>query len=85
MPKTSILEPFAGANLLISSLKDMGLCHRADSFDIAPAHTDVKLRDTLTDFPTGYEVCITNPPWLAKNSATRRGLAFPETPYDDLY
>ena len=85
LPKTSILEPFAGANLLITSLKDMGLCNRADSFDIAPAHADVKLRDTLTDFPTGYDVCITNPPWLAKNSATRRRLAFPATSYDDLY
>ena len=85
LPKTSILEPFAGANLLITSLKDMGLCRRADSFDIAPAHADVKLRDTLADFPKGYDVCITNPPWLAKNSATRRGLAFPESSYDDLY
>ena len=43
-------------------------------------------RDTLADFPEGFNVCITNPPWLARNSATRRGLPFPEaTRYDDLY
>ena len=37
-------------------------------------------------FPTVFNVCITNPPWLARNSATRRGLPFPEaTRYDDLY
>lgn len=36
-------------------------------------------------FPTGFKVCITNPPFLAKNSATRRGLGYPATKYDDIY
>jgi len=42
-------------------------------------------RDTLADFPTGYHVVVTNPPYLAKNSAKRRGLVFADSPYDDLY
>ncbi|MCZ0931908.1 MAG: hypothetical protein OXJ52_01995 [Oligoflexia bacterium] len=64
LPKTVVLEPFAGANSLITHLKDMGLCHRFKSFDIKPAHVEVKKQDTLKKFPTGYKVCITNPPWL---------------------
>ena len=81
----TVLEPFAGANSLIARLQEMGLCRTFASFDVAPANTDVRRRDTLADFPTGYDVCVTNPPWLARNSATARGLAFPDTRHDDLY
>ena len=42
-------------------------------------------RDTLRRFPEGYGVCVTNPPWLARNSAAARGLRFPDCGYDDLY
>lgn len=82
---STVLEPFAGANSLIERLREMGLCKAFASFDIAPAHPDVQRRDTLADFPAGYDVCVTNPPWLARNSATSRGLAFPDTRHDDLY
>lgn len=80
-----VLEPFAGANNIIRALQEQGYAKEFASFDIAPGHKDVKKRDTLTSFPQGYDVCITNPPWLAKNSARRRGLSFPATHYDDLY
>ena len=80
-----ILEPFAGSNSLIRHLEDMGLCSRFTSFDIAPSSVDVQQRDTLKSFPTGYSVCVTNPPWLAKNSATYRGLPYPASKYDNLY
>ena len=80
-----ILEPFAGSNRLIIHLRNMGLCNRFSSFDIVPASADVQQRDTLESFPRGYRVCITNPPWLARNSATKRGLPFPSTLYDNLY
>ena len=63
----------------------MGICERSDSFDISPSVNEVKRQDTLLNFPIGYSVCVTNPPWLAKNSATRRNLPFPKTQYDDLY
>lgn len=82
-----ILEPFAGKNGLIDALKEVSMARDFASFDIAPADRAVKARDTLAHFPVelGYDMCVTNPPWLARNSAKRRGLAFPETAYDDLY
>jgi hypothetical protein len=39
----------------------------------------------LQDFPTGYNICVTNPPWLAKNSATKMKVPFYAGEYDDLY
>jgi len=81
----TILEPFAGANNLINMLKNMELCNDFISFDIEPKNNDVKYKNTLTDFPKNYNVCITNPPYLAQNSATRRGLFYPQTRHDDIY
>ena len=80
-----VLEPFAGANNIIESLRVLDLCKEFESFDVNPTNNSVLFRNTLEDFPQGYEVCVTNPPWLARNSATRRGLKFPTTTYDDLY
>lgn len=84
----TVLEPFAG-NGHIPRLIDC-LTHIHDVkwslYDIDPKHPDITERDTLSDFPKGFDICITNPPWLARNSATRRGLLFPELcVYDDLY
>ncbi|MYE38134.1 MAG: hypothetical protein F4X82_01265 [Candidatus Spechtbacteria bacterium SB0662_bin_43] len=80
-----VLEPFAGANNIITLLSDAGYDNEFVSFDIHPTHFAVQKRDTIQDFPGGFSVAITNPPWLARNSATRRGLYFPNTVYDDLY
>ncbi len=80
-----ILEPFAGSNSLIHTLQDMSLCNAFRSFDIDPNSCNVSKRDSLADFPQGYDVCVTNPPWLAKNSATVRGLPFPDCEHDDIY
>lgn len=80
-----VLEPFAGANNIIRALQQVGFANDFKSFDIEPADPHVEYQDTLAEFPSGFEVCITNPPWLAKNSAKRRGLAFPDTHHDDLY
>ena len=81
----TILEPFAGANNLITHLEDMGLCNDSVSYDLYPSNARVNRRDTLKRFPSGFGLCVTNPPWLAKNSATFRGLDFPDCRYDDLY
>lgn len=87
----TILEPFCGANNLPATLKKMGWSQNWDTFDIEPSKNSVlpnqiiQQKDVLLDFPVGYKVSITNPPYLAKNSANRRGLGFPETVYDDLY
>lgn len=83
--RQKILEPFAGANHIIRSLHSLNLCSEFVSYDIAPSDRTVRYRDTLTNFPRGYSVCITNPPWLARNSASRRRLPYPKTTYDNLY
>ncbi len=85
LPDRRILEPFAGANHIIKSLQNLNLCQEFESFDVAPADSQVKTKDTIASFPIGFEVCITNPPWLARNSATRRNLPYPTCQYDDLY
>lgn len=85
LPGNRILEPFAGANSLIKLLANMGLCSHAASYDIKPADAGVRQKDTLKAFPAGCDICVTNPPWLAKNSATIRGLTFPDCRHDDLY
>jgi hypothetical protein len=83
--KSTILEPFAGSNNLIKMLQEMNLCKEFQSFDIEPKCQSVTFKDTLKDFPQDFNICITNPPYLAQNSAKRRGLEFPTTKYDDLY
>jgi len=72
------LEPFAGSG---------NLTHVHDKwelFDIDPKRDDIVKRDTIQDFPTGFDVVVTNPPYLAKNSAKRRGWPY-TSPFDDLY
>ena len=85
LKNSTILEPFAGANNLIKMLEEMNLCHSFIAYDIEPKNLTVKCKDTLMDFPKNFDICITNPPYLARNSARRRGLAFPVCQYDDLY
>ena len=83
----AIVEPFAGAKDIPRLIDAAHLqCRDWAFFDIEPGAKGIVQRDTLADFPKGFNVCITNPPWLARNSATRRGLPFPKaTRYDDLY
>lgn len=76
-----ILEPFAGSKNIVH-LVNQG---RWDCYDIDPKAEGVLQRDTLANFPKGYRTVVTNPPYLAKNSATRRGLPYPSTEYNDLY
>ncbi|MGL5721009.1 MAG: Eco57I restriction-modification methylase domain-containing protein [Brevinema sp.] len=82
---SQILEPFAGANHLIEMLKQLDLCKNFSAFDISPQSSDVIQKNTLLDFPQGYHVVITNPPYLAQNSAMRRKIPYIGRPYDDLY
>ena len=85
LPDEVVLEPFAGANSLIDHLQSIGKINNWKSFDIEPQASGIVQQDTIAKFPRGYKVCVTNPPWLAKNSAAFRGLPFPETEFDDLY
>lgn len=78
-PKTTILEPFAGAGHLFSYIDADW-----DGFDLEPNHPDVIKRDTLKEFPSGYKVCITNPPYLAKTVVSRKKLPV-VLKHEDLY
>lgn len=96
---TKIIEPFAGANNLVKmfyeTIEGVEGIHKQytwGSFDIEPPNDNnypgvkVNKRDTIEDFPQGYEIGITNPPYLAKNSATRKGITYPKGfKHDDLY
>ena len=87
LQRQTVLEPFAGAKDIARLIDSAHLsCHDWAFYDIEPGAKGINQRDTLTDFPAGFKVCITNPPWLARNSATRRGLPYPaNTCYNDLY
>lgn len=80
IPKdTTILEPFAGAGHLFSYI-----AANWDGFDLEPNHPDVSQRDTIANFPIGYKVCITNPPYLAKTVISRKKLPVVLN-HEDLY
>lgn len=82
IPPGKVLEPFAGAGDIP---RLVGGDLTWDCFDIDPKDPDIVQCDTLASFPTGYKVAITNPPYLAKNSATRRGMKVDMGEYDDIY
>lgn len=85
------LEPFAGSNHIVKMLDELEHRSQWACFDINPGvhnaapQFPIQVRDTLKDFPAPFELAITNPPYLAKNSASRDGLAFPDCAFDDLY
>lgn len=85
LAKEKVLEPFAGSNSIIEMLQELGLARQFTSYDINPQHNQITQRDTLKEYPKGYKLCITNPPWLYKSSAIRRGLKYPQTMHDNLY
>lgn len=67
------LEPFAGANHIVTMIDTTAGARHWQSFDIEPGAQGVKKRDVLAKFPKGFDVIATNPPYLARNSARRRG------------
>ena len=87
-----ILEPFAGSNNIPAMLNSLGLfsgswaCYDIDPpvANNYPQSTVIK-QDVLMEFPTGYSVAVTNPPYLGKTSASTKKLPYPDTSYDDLY
>ncbi|KLL02475.1 MAG: hypothetical protein MRERC_1c065 [Mycoplasmataceae bacterium RC_NB112A] len=79
------LEPFAGSNNLIKMLQAEGYMFNFAAYDINPGSSEVERRDTIKNFPKNHKLIITKLPYLAKNSAHRKKIAFPNTKYDDLY
>lgn len=91
IPTSVFLEPFAGSNNIPMLMSEAGFTPKWKCYDIAPPRENNKpqykvvKRNCLTNFPANYKVVITNPPYLAKSSATRQKLSYPHTQYDDLY
>lgn len=84
--EAKLLEPFAGANNLVRMVNEIYGEREWASFDIKPSDKSVIKKDTLEEMPEGFDAIITNPPYLARNSATRSGIRFSaENHYDDLY
>ena len=84
-----ILEPFAGANNILKLVEESGYNLNWSCYDISPSDNpvyecDITKQDTIENFPSGYETCITNPPYLGKSSARRRHIDYPWEE-DDLY
>ena len=78
--EATILEPFAGANYIPGFFPDM----KWDSYDILPESEGIVQRDTLKDFPKGYQSCITNPPYLDRQYAKKHDIPY-NSEYNDLY
>lgn len=86
-----IVEPFAGSNNIVEMVQQF-YRNKWSCFDINPDNNANRVReyqiqknDSIMNFPKGFNIAITNPPYLAKNSATKDGIDFPDTIYDDLY
>lgn len=89
-----LLEPFAGSNSIIKLFQEANpqLNNKWVAFDIEPESVaknvtsiPIEKRDMLKKFPKNFSVAITNPPYLAKNSAKRKKIKFSYKKYDDLY
>jgi len=75
-----ILEPFAGSNNIPKMLN----AYKWKSYDIMPDEKSIEQRDTLKDFPSGYRIAITNPPYLDVRTARQKKLPY-DSEYSDLY
>lgn len=80
-----ICEPFAGSNNIVKMLQEVGFANQFASFDIEPQAPEIVQQNTIANFPAGYRVVITNPPYLAKNSATQKGFTTDFEGFEDLY
>lgn len=64
----TFIDPFAGTNNFVKTLeKQFNI--KGQGFDIHPRDSSVKQRDTIKSFPKGYNLVVTNPPYLNKKEA----------------
>lgn len=69
-----ILEPFAGNGQIIKLMQEAGFDRSWKLFDIDEKLKNIETRDSIRDFPKGYEAVITNPPYLSYHFAKRKKL-----------
>jgi hypothetical protein len=87
-PDASFVEPFAGADGIPDLLREAGCVAEFSSYDLVPLADNVMRRDTLASFPPGFAAVVTNPPYLSRHFARRKGLdvdALPWGEYNNLY
>lgn len=73
-PTIKYLEPFAGSGQIKKLMKEAGYSRSWRLFDADPSVKGVSHQDTIRDFPKGYSVVVTNPPYLSFHFAKRKGL-----------
>ena len=82
-----ILDPFAGGGDIFKALKDIGF-NQFKGLDIDKT-LEWEENDSLNNIPKSDSIIVTNPPYLAKNSAKRKKLSaydyFSNNTYADFY
>ncbi len=85
--KKDILDPFAGGGDIFKALTDLGFTSFSGLDIDETLHW--KNNDSLKSIPKSNHLLVTNPPYLAKNSAKRKNLSaydyFFNNTYSDLY
>jgi hypothetical protein len=74
-PTTKYLEPFAGSGQIKKLMKEAGYKRSWRLFDADLSVKGVSHQDTIKNFPKGFSVVVTNPPYLSFHFAKRKGLA----------
>ena len=89
LPCSTALDPFAGNGDLLKAVRDIGVKH-IKGYDITGSKWEIN--DSLKNIPSHNDgFIITNPPFLAKHSAKRKGVLSKVDHYyrvsgrDDLY
>jgi hypothetical protein len=71
-------------HISVSQWSAFDLHPEAQENNLVPSLEVIK-QDTIARFPTSFSVCITNPPYLAKNSASRKKLQVDFEGFQDLF
>jgi len=75
VPKDAVfLEPFAGSGQILKLMETAGFRRDWALYDVDESVEGVHHQDTIKQFPSGYRVTITNPPYLSYHFAKRKGL-----------
>lgn len=90
--KQRFIEPFCGQNNIIKMIKDLNYTNNWIAFDINKPSVNycpdviIQINDSINNYNGKLnDIVITNPPYLAKNSAKRKGIIYNDNTYDDIY
>ena len=69
-----IVEPCAGDGALQKFVNNKKKGLKWALYDLRPQSPEIQERNSLTDFPEGFDCCITNPPYLSGRRAGSLGI-----------